>query len=414
MRAINQGGLFRKSSRTSLIGLGLFGLVLASALIYNHRSFDSYARAYDQALMQTGAWENRLSDILTIRGRMNGIVESVSQMDANSYRPIDEAVSDLKTVWVHHGASLPMISKTKVSMGIDMIALAAMRTSDELRRNNLDEALVQAQNVIRLTADVSPVLLQLEGQLTRSRQGSETDRQNALTGMRVGQTIDVSILFVLGVAFVGLLALSFPGFAGRGSHQPQHAVVTTSRGFSLVEVLMVVAITLVLSTIAIANIAAVVSSSRIHAGVSSMSGLFQNCRMMAVKKNKTMTCHVTTIGAASLLGYVKEATDTSELSTTDSQVKWEAPVVRMSSPTGPGAPDVITASVLGFTPQTGDISFNSRGLPCAYSSGVCTNYGFLYYFKDTSREGAKGWAALSVSPAGKIKKYFWNISSWIS
>jgi prepilin-type N-terminal cleavage/methylation domain-containing protein len=391
----------------------LFALVLGSALIYNHRSFDSYAGAYDQALSQTAAWENRLSDILTIRGRMNGIVESVSEMDANSFGPIDEAVSDLQTVWVHHGAALPMISRTKISMGIDMIALAAMRTSDELRRKNVEEARLQAANVMRLTADVSPVLLQLERQLVRSRQGSEADRQSALAGMKTGQTIDVSILFVLGIAFLGVLALSLPGFAGRGSHQPQHAVVTTSRGFSLVELLMVVAITLILSTIAIANIASVVSSSRIRAGISSMSGLFQNCRMLAVKKNKTMTAHVTTVGADSLLGYVKEATDTSELAATDSQVKWEAPVIRMSSPTGPGAPDTITTAMLGFTPQTGDISFNSRGLPCAYSSGVCTNHGFLYYFKDTSRVGAKGWAALSVSPAGKIKKWFWNINSWI-
>jgi prepilin-type N-terminal cleavage/methylation domain-containing protein len=410
MKAMIQ--LSRKSSRTSLIGLGLFAFVLASALIYNHRSFNSYSRAYDQALTQTAAWENRLSDILTIRGRMNGIVESVSQLDTHSFRPIDEAVSDLQTVWIHHGESLPMIPKTRISMGIDMIALAAMRTSDELRRNNLDEARLQAQNVMRLTADVSPILMQQERQLVRSRQGSETDRQNALAGMSFGQTIDVSILFVLGVAFIGVLALSLPAFAGRRSHQPRHAVVTTSRGFSLVELLMVVAITLVLSTIAIANIAAVVSSSRIHAGISSMSGLFQNCRMLAVKKNKTMTAHVTTIGSASLLGYVKEATDTSELSTTDSQVKWEAPVIRMSSPTGPGAPAVIDSTMLGFTPQTGDLSFNSRGLPCAYSSGVCTNHGFLYYFKDTSREGAKGWAALSISPAGKIKKWFWNINSW--
>ncbi len=185
----------------------------------------------------------------------------------------------------------------------------------------------------------------------------------------------------------------------------------SSRGFSLVEILMVVAISLVLSTIAIANIAAVVSSSRIHAGISSMSGLLQNCRMLAVKKNKTLTAHLTQNGST-LMGYVKDATDSSPLSNADSQVKWEAPVVRMATPTGPGAPGVLSSAVLGYTPQSVDISFNSRGLPCVYASGVCTNYGFLYYFKDTSRTGSKGWAALSISPAGKIKKWFWNNYIW--
>ena len=143
-----------------------------------------------------------------------------------------------------------------------------------------------------------------------------------------------------------------------------------------------------------------------------MSGLLQNCRMLAVKKNKTMTAHVTTVSSTALIGYVKDATDTSTLSNADSQVKWEAPVMRLTTPTGPGAPSLITSTMLGYTPQTGDISFNSRGLPCSYSSGVCTNYGFLYYFKDTSRQGVKGWAALSVSPAGKIKKWFWNVNTW--
>jgi len=176
--------------------------------------------------------------------------------------------------------------------------------------------------------------------------------------------------------------------------------------------MMVVAISLVLSTIAIANISAIVSSSRIHAGVSSMSGLLQNCRMLAVKENKTLTARMTAAGAGTLMGYIKEAADTSELDATDSQVKWEAPVIRMSTPTGSGAPDPVTTTMLGFTPQSDDISFNSRGLPCTYSSGTCTNRGFLYYFKDTSRQGSKGWAALSVSPAGKIKKWFWSGTSW--
>lgn len=418
MRFGSQHRLFKNSNKASLIGLALVGIAVASALIYNQRSFNSYSRTYDQALTETMAWETQLSDVLAIKGRINGVVESVSQMDgdsANAVQPIEAAISDLQTIWVHHGASLPAISRTQVSLGIDMVSLAAMRTSDELRRQNLDEARRQAQNVTTLTAETSAMLNQQERQFEKSRQGSETERHNALAGMNRGQGIEVSAFFVLAVSFMGFLAAGLASLGGgaRISQQPRHAVVTTSRGFSLIEVLMVVAITMVLSTIAIANIAAVVSSSRIHAGISSMSGLLQNCRMIAVKKNKTMTAHVTTVGSASLLGYVKDATDSSPLSDEDSQVKWEAPVVRMTSPSGPGAPNVITTTMLGYTPETGDISFNSRGLPCAYASGVCTNHGFLYYFKDTSRQGAKGWAALSVSPAGKIKKWFWNINNWI-
>ena len=414
MKAGSQNGMSRESRSTSLISLGLFGLAIAFALIYNQVSLNSHARTYDQAITQTAAWEHQMADILTIRGRINGVVESVSSIassSANSVPAIEQAISNMQMTWAHHSASVPMPTRTRLGADVELMALAAMRTAESLR-NNPHEARRHAQIVAQISGSAYPMLTGLERQVELSRQESETGRLNALAGMSAGQTIDLSVLFVLAVALVGLVALVLSNFVNRINPQPRHALVTTSRGFSMIELLMVVAITLVLSTIAIANIAAVVSSSRIHAGVSSMSGLFQNCRMLAVKKNKTMTAHVTTVGSGSLMGYVKEATDSSALSTADSQVKWEAPVVRMTTPTGPGAPNVIATTALGYTPQTGNISFNSRGLPCAYASGVCTNHGFLYYFKDTSRAGAKGWAALSISPAGKIKKWFWNIGSW--
>ncbi|HET9943340.1 MAG TPA: prepilin-type N-terminal cleavage/methylation domain-containing protein, partial [Terriglobia bacterium] len=58
-------------------------------------------------------------------------------------------------------------------------------------------------------------------------------------------------------------------------------------GFSLVEVTVVVAISLVVGMIAIPNMLSVISDARLRAGVTSMSGLLQNCRMEAVKRNQT-------------------------------------------------------------------------------------------------------------------------------
>jgi Tfp pilus assembly protein FimT len=185
-----------------------------------------------------------------------------------------------------------------------------------------------------------------------------------------------------------------------------------SKGFSMFELTFVVAVMLVLGMIAVPNMVTVISNARLHAGVTSMSGLLQNCRMSAVKLNKTLTTHFTTEGTATLVGYVKDAPDTAPRESTDLQAEWEAPVVMMGTPTGVGAPTAISSSTLGFTPQSTEPSFNTRGLPCVYSGGPCANDGFLYYFKDTSRKGSQGWAALSISPAGRIKKWFWNGSAW--
>src|SRR5688572_3927234 len=184
-------------------------------------------------------------------------------------------------------------------------------------------------------------------------------------------------------------------------------------GFSLIEVSVVVVISLVVGMIAIPNMVSVISNARLHAGVTSMSGLLQASRMEAVKKNQTLTTHFDTINGQTLVGWVKVASDSADRLPTDLQAQWEAPVLMMESPTGDGAPTEISTSVLGFTPQTTEPSFNTRGLPCVYVSGSCANDGFLYYFKDTSRHGSQGWAALSISPAGRIKKWFWTGSAWV-
>jgi prepilin-type N-terminal cleavage/methylation domain-containing protein len=182
-------------------------------------------------------------------------------------------------------------------------------------------------------------------------------------------------------------------------------------GFSLIEVSVVILISLILGMIAIPNMVSLISTARLHAGVTSMSGLLQSCRMAAVKKNLTLTTHFRPDGAT-LIGFVKEAPDTSDPVATDLQAQWEAPVRMMTTPDGAGAPTEIDPAVLGFTPVDGEPTFNTRGLPCLYDEGTCENKGFVYYFEDTSRRNGTGWAGLSISPAGRIKKWFWNGAEW--
>jgi len=150
--------------------------------------------------------------------------------------------------------------------------------------------------------------------------------------------------------------------------------------------------------------------------MTSLSGVLQNCRMLAVKQNLTMTTHfvVDTFGSTQgVMAYVKQATDPNPLITTDSQVQLEEPIMQVTAPSGPGAPTPVDpVSQLGFTPVTSDASFNSTGLPCAYSSGTCPIRGFIYYFHDSRLAGQTGWAALSISPAGRLKKWYWNGSTW--
>ena len=184
-------------------------------------------------------------------------------------------------------------------------------------------------------------------------------------------------------------------------------------GFSLLETLIVVAIAAVITITAVPKMTTVMANAKLRASMTSLSGLMQNTRMVAVQQNKTKTTKFSGGSTTRLMGYIRDAGDTSALTTFDSQVEMEAPITKLTTPSGTGAPGEISTTILGYTPQTGDPSFNSRGLPCLYSSGTCpTNYGFIYYFKDTRISGAGGWAAISVSPAGRIKRWFWNGSAW--
>jgi prepilin-type N-terminal cleavage/methylation domain-containing protein len=184
-------------------------------------------------------------------------------------------------------------------------------------------------------------------------------------------------------------------------------------GFSLLEVMIVATIGTIVTATALPNMVNGIANMRLRSSLTSLAGVIQNCRMLSVKQNQTMTTHFapTTTG---VVAYVKQAADTSTYTVQDSQVELEAPVSQTTAPSGVGAPTALDPTVLGFTPLTGDPSFNTTGLPCAYNSGVCPNNGFVYYFHDLRPQQQQGWAALSISPAGRVKKWYWNGSDWTS
>ncbi len=187
-------------------------------------------------------------------------------------------------------------------------------------------------------------------------------------------------------------------------------------GFSLVELLMVVAILLVVAALAAPTMVNVIANVRLRGSMSSLAGIFQDCRSFSIKQNRLISTHFTTM-ANGPVAYLKNATVSSpSLATTDQQVQLGAPVSKITNLTGvTGAPTGLDSTTLGFTPLTSDPSFNPRGLPCSYdtTTGLCTaNVGFVYYFTDTRVMGANGWAAVTISPAGRVKIWMWNGSAW--
>src|SRR5690348_14667392 len=174
--------------------------------------------------------------------------------------------------------------------------------------------------------------------------------------------------------------------------------------------MVVVGIGMIVTVTAVPNMITAISNMRLRSSMTSLAGVIQNCRMLAVKQNQTMTTHFTP-QTNGVIAFVKLATDTSTYTVHDSQVELEAPVMQVAPPTSPPPIDTTT---LGFSsPLNSEPSFNTVGLPCSWNAGTCSNHGFIYYFHDQRPQGKQGWAALSISPAGRLKRWYWNGSSWL-
>src|SRR5437764_15415581 len=108
-------------------------------------------------------------------------------------------------------------------------------------------------------------------------------------------------------------------------------------GFSMLEVMTVTAVSMIITMTAIPNMVTGISNLRLRSSMTSLAGVLQNCRVLAVKQNRHMTTHYD-VKPYGILAYVQRATDTSGIDTGDSQVELEAPVTRVTTPSGAGAP----------------------------------------------------------------------------
>lgn len=192
---------------------------------------------------------------------------------------------------------------------------------------------------------------------------------------------------------------------------PGHAALGCSAGFSLLELLTVVAILGTMAAVSIPALLGAVAHAKLRGASSSLAGLIQSGRMQAVKRNRTLTVHF--VRQANVpFAFARDATDLSPAPTAgDTQVQLGGSTFLVAVPTGPDA-TLLTDAVLSYTPVNwpNEPSFNPRGLPCHYQSGQCTPSGFVYYVTDTA--DARAWTAVSISPGGRVKQWFWNGKAW--
>jgi prepilin-type N-terminal cleavage/methylation domain-containing protein len=196
-----------------------------------------------------------------------------------------------------------------------------------------------------------------------------------------------------------------------------------AEGFSLIELLVVTGIVLVVATLAMPSVTQGLTAYRLRQSSVQLAGLLQQARISAVRSNIPVE-----LRAAMING------------NTQQQIYVDLPGANGANPNGQfdaGEPVIILPN--GITLQTngfpGDaysiaapgqtaqaqgtaVKFNSRGLPCVVTAGVCKNLngaqqiGFVYYIRAIPTIGTSTWAAVTVTPAGRIKAWAYSGSTY--
>lgn len=197
------------------------------------------------------------------------------------------------------------------------------------------------------------------------------------------------------------------------------------RGFSLIELMIVISIIMVIAVAATPYMVNVISAARMRGQMQSLATFIQQSRGNAVRTNTSRAIYLSQVHSEYIVyeADVASTQPTLSNSTTAFQMPMGKQVVYIGTPTGSNVPSTLdSATVFGsssITPQTsGAIAWNTRGMPCVISGSTCTTApasgadAFVWYFVFQPPLGSNRWGALSVSPAGRIKTWYWDGGSW--
>jgi Tfp pilus assembly protein FimT len=195
---------------------------------------------------------------------------------------------------------------------------------------------------------------------------------------------------------------------------------------SLLVLCIVVGIALLVAAVAVPNVLNAIYNVRLRSAANDVAGLLQDAHLRAIRDNTYFpVCYApssTATGNATLFFIDASAARdcTATWSNTYSTAQLPGNVSRQTA----GFPDsTLSTMSLGFTPlsATSNVYFSARGTPCAMSGNICLNItaggtptvaAYQIFLTDTRPTGSSGWAAVTVSPAGRIKTWMWTGAAW--
>jgi len=180
------------------------------------------------------------------------------------------------------------------------------------------------------------------------------------------------------------------------------------RGFSLLELMIVVAISMITLAMTIPMMSTSIAQYRLRTSAVDLNSLMQRARVQAIRDNRTYT----------LRGCDSAGSCTNTIDSTSQRILVDLngngaydggePVIQMQRgiTITTAASPAITASALGFTPSGSVLSFTSRGTPCTGSP--CAQNGFVVYMTGATGSNSTSLSAISVSPSGRFRSWSYD------
>jgi prepilin-type N-terminal cleavage/methylation domain-containing protein len=191
-----------------------------------------------------------------------------------------------------------------------------------------------------------------------------------------------------------------------------------NEGFSLLELMIVLAIMMITSAIAVPRLINSVNDISLRYTASGYSGLLQSARIQAVKKN-TFYSVKSGVLPSGQTGYYLDLTNVGAYVNGDPFIPIN-PNITIHAGTGSGAPNeaaLIAGLAFAINPAADAPTFNARGLPCIVAGTTCpqaAGLGFAVFLSKPVITGNVPWTAIIITPSGHMQ--IWscdNVGTWV-